>query len=748
MQSIIFVLIAFGLIGCATLYNLPKERSRKERHALWPDLKSWPIEAPVNIYWNENMIPFVEARSDQDCAFAIGLVHAHLRLGQMELFKRGAAGRLSEAAGPFAAPKVDELLRRLDLGRAAEASYKSMPVNDRNWLDAYIKGINFYQSNMRETPNEFHFLNYQAETWTHHDTFRVSRLAGGDANWASLFATLDLRKEKGWEQAWAKVLEGGRVSTPTIGARISEDVLFSSTMRAGSNSFVVGGGKSATGGALIASDPHLGIFMPNLWLLMGYKCPSYNVVGYMLPGVPAVTLGRNPDIGWGGTYMRGVSSHLFEVKPEQIIGTRSEKIQRRGWFSKSIEIKESTHGPVVFEGKNPQTGQAQMIALSWAGHQASQELSTFLSINRAKNWSEFRASFKDYAVSGLNMTYADRQGNIGFLPAIRLPILEKEEEREWLVKSAGNRVQQYRGPLEHPFVFNPKSHFIASTNNLPVRTDPALAYVSKDNGRWLRLKQLADESSRIHAQDLKLWQQDVFSADSNRFAALLVSHLRDATAPDDEEFRELASWPGTYSIDSKGALIFELTLFHLSKSVFARLPVSPAVQKRISSLDAWRLILENQFNELPEPERSKVAREAFSKARKSVKKYSDWGSFHPQPLQTPLGLIPWVGKRFRFGEFPSPGSAATLHKANFVPSDEPTPVIFGAQSRHVSDLSHPDENYFIMLGGNDGWLKSSGVTDQVPMWREGKYLRVPLNAGEAKARFSDQHNLLEPEKRK
>jgi len=51
---------------------------------------------------------------------------------------------------------------------------------------------------------------------------------------------------------------------------------------------------------------------------------------------------------------------------------------------------------------------------------------------------------------------------------------------------------------------------------------------------------------------------------------------------------------------------------------------------------------------------------------------------------------------------------------------------YGSQARHVSDMRDLDENYFLLFGGNDGWLGSENFADQVPLWQQGKYIRMPL----------------------
>lgn len=318
-----------GLSGSAPV-------STAERLAGFPSDLPWPIEQPVEIRWQHNMIPFVEARTDADCAFAIGVVHAYLRLGQMEVFRRGSAGRLAESLGPVVAPDIDILLRQLDLGRSAEASVALLSAADRLWLQRYLDGINFLVANSPALPAEFRLLALKPETWTAVDSLRIARLGSGDPNWATLLSLLPLQGKPGWESLWQATLDGAALSYPSIpadqegGAGLEgAQQLLGLSARTGSNSLVVGGARSARGAALIASDPHLGIFVPNLWLLMGYRCPSYEVLGYMLPGVPAVTLGRNRDIAWGGTAMRGISSHLFEVGDADLLPSRKEKLRIR-----------------------------------------------------------------------------------------------------------------------------------------------------------------------------------------------------------------------------------------------------------------------------------------------------------------------------------------------------------------------------------------------------------------------------------
>jgi penicillin amidase len=91
-----------------------------------------------------------------------------------------------------------------------------------------------------------------------------------------------------------------------------------------------------------------------------------------------------------------------------------------------------------------------------------------------------------------------------------------------------------------------------------------------------------------------------------------------------------------------------------------------------------------------------------------------------------LGHVPLLGKLFSSKSFPAAGSRETLMKNahNLIRGFDETS--YGSQSRHLSDLSDPDENYFVLLGGQDGWVGSQLLTDQIPLWQTRQSIQMPL----------------------
>ena len=207
LRALALSMISSLLVGCAVLSPLPKKTDIGQRLAMFPT-QGLPLKAPVTIHWDRHQIPFIEAQNDADLAFALGLVHAHLRLGQMELMRRISQGRISEMAGPLTT-EIDHSLRILNYAAAAEASEKAMPPETKAWVTAFVAGINHYQKTAKVLPAEYRILGMEREPWTVRDVLTIGRLASTDVNWLVWFSTLKLRQRKDWPQLWARLVKSG-----------------------------------------------------------------------------------------------------------------------------------------------------------------------------------------------------------------------------------------------------------------------------------------------------------------------------------------------------------------------------------------------------------------------------------------------------------------------------------------------------------------------------------------------------------
>ncbi|MDH3739819.1 MAG: penicillin acylase family protein, partial [Alphaproteobacteria bacterium] len=118
---------ALGAIvaGCAVLTPLPGREDVPTRLKAIPT-EGAPLDGAVTIHWNDNQVPYIEAASDDDLAVTLGIVHAHLRLGQMEIARRISQGRIAEMGGPLATD-IDHSLRTLNFGRGIPQTIAALP---------------------------------------------------------------------------------------------------------------------------------------------------------------------------------------------------------------------------------------------------------------------------------------------------------------------------------------------------------------------------------------------------------------------------------------------------------------------------------------------------------------------------------------------------------------------------------------------------------------------------------------------
>jgi penicillin amidase len=106
-------------------------------------------------------------------------------------------------------------------------------------------------------------------------------------------------------------------------------------------------------------------------------------------------------------------------------------------------------------------------------------------------------------------------------------------------------------------------------------------------------------------------------------------------------------------------------------------------------------------------------------------------------------MLPFFGRRYRMFDLPASGSSETLLKTAHPLTTERHRATYGSESRHVSDLADPDANYFVLLGGQDGWIGSTTFADQVQLWQQRDYVRIPLQA-DAVRKFFPHQTVLSP----
>lgn len=701
-----------------------RERSLDERLRMLPT-RGLPLRAPVTLHWNEHQIPYVEARHDEDLAVALGIVHAHLRLAQIELMRRAAWGRLAEVLGPVAV-NLDHTLRILNLPNAVPAMRAMLPQATQAWVEGFAAGINAVIRHADELPEEFTVLGFEPEPWSVDDVLALGRLAGTDFTWRVWVLLLGLRGRPDWPDLWARLMRDNAVPVPGFSGA-GAPAPFGMQ---GSNALAVSADRSGSGAALLAGDPHLSIMLPNSWILAGVHAPGVNAVGLMIPGVPAVAAGRSRRIGWGGTNLHAQSSELFDVTdlPPDAISERRETIRVRWAAPVEATVRETAYGPVVSD--SPLLRTDRRLALHWVGHLASDELTALLDVNRAGGWDDFLHALDGFAVPAQAMVYADADGRVGRCMAARLPRRPRRAPADLFApRTARRHWESFATATTLPRCLSPECGYVVSANNRPEEAGevPVGFFFSPDD-RVRRLRDRLGGRAPVSTDDLRALQRDVFVPSAPAFRDRLLA--AGAALP------ELAAWDGRYDAGSSGALAFELLLYHVALALRGR----DGMAVYTAGWEPWA-ILRGDLNRTPPQRLGPMLRRAAEAAARGVRRFGTWGAVHRLRLMHPLGLVPGLGRRWRFLDEPAAGGNETLMKTAHGLKGGVHAVQLGSCARHISDFADPDANWFVLMGGQDGWPGSSTFLDQMPLWREGRYVQVPLRPETARAMFPHRMEL-------
>ena len=699
------------LVARALQQGAPVPVSTAERLANIPAAGA-PLQGSVTIRWDAHQIPSIEAGSDRDLAVGLGIVHAHLRLTQMEVMRRLAHGRVSEIIGP-AGVELDRALRLMRFGAAVAAMEAALPEPTRIWLEGFVAGVNHVQ-HAQALPHEFHLLGFRPEPWTLRELLTVSRLASTDVSWlvfARLLKSQAALATEDWDALWPDLQAGDALPWPS---RPEEAAL---GFIRGSNSAAVPAARSATGAGLIASDPHLSITLPPLWLIAGLHAPGVDVVGLMIPGVPAVGLGRNRWLAWGGTSLHAASSDLVDVSQEPIT-ERWEQVAVKGRPAATIVLRETRFGPVVSDGmllRSPRP-----TALQWVGHRASDEMTALLGLMRAQNWEAFRASLGSFAVPGQTMVAVEAgpHGRAGRVIAAHLPRRENAP-MPGLVHSP-DAMWALDDLVSGTEFFSVGEEPVVSANDRPADTTVPVGFFFAPPERVERLRALVGQH-RVTTANMRALPLDVLHP---RALALRDALLARLPAGSSGARRVLAAWDGRYDALSEGALVFEVMVAALARRLVRR-----STREALSTIWTGRLLIAERLVNAPPI----ALRAALAAAERARRRYRCWGGAHRVGLHHPLAALPGVGRRYTLPSYPADGGNDTLNKTGHGPVAGRHTVTFGACARHFSDLSDPDANEFVLLGGQDGWLGSANAADQVPLWRAGTAIQVPLRAESARA---------------
>lgn len=553
-----------------------------------------PVKEPVQVVFDDRMIPHIFAQNDEDLYLVQGYVEARDRLWQMDFMSRLAMGRVAEIAGPDALP-IDRYFRRLGMPKAianSMAVIEKDPVT-KMVMEAYTKGVNAYISQLsyKAYPLEFKLLDYPPSPWTIEKSVAILKLmafnlTGGDrdveltnalAYWgAADFRLLYPDYPKGIlpiipDSQWS--FAPIAIDTPEVGvpkniAHFHRPKWAPHPMN-GSNNWAVSPQRSATGFSLLANDPHLGLNIPAIWYEQQHITPTCNTYGVSIPGVPIIVLGFNEHFAWGFTNAgRDVKDwYQLEVNDE---GTHykfdgewrpftltAETIQVAGGPTFYDTIKYTHFGPVSFDTRYTSDSSHLQLAMHWQAYAQSNEVLALYHLNRATNMQAYAEKIATYGTPAQNIVYADRKGNIALIQQGHFPALWPGQGRFVGDGSKSSHQWQATIPNAHnPKTFNPQQGFISSANQHATYESYPYYYQGRfEYYRNRRINALLANDSSVTLKDMMAWQQDNYSIKAREALAIILPHL--SGSPHSHWISALSSWDYRYEKESEAAVQFE-----------------------------------------------------------------------------------------------------------------------------------------------------------------------------------------------
>jgi penicillin amidase len=293
-----------------------------------------------------------------------------------------------------------------------------------------------------------------------------------------------------------------------------------------------------------------------------------------------------------------------------------------------------------------------------------------------------------------------------------------------------------------PTSFDPEEGFVVSANEKPRHMTFRIGYLFSPNDRFERLTDRLAESLHGGFNELAALQQDVLSQSALGLRERFVQHLKSlprAWAPRAaaQLIEELRRWDGRYSMESSGALALELLAFHTVVALFGR--------KRAELYSAmWDMdrLLRADIETASQAQIVKALQKAVPATMRGLAAFHTWGGMHRLRLAHFLAPMPLMGRRLQFADRGVPGTRTTVLQTAGPLTDRRHFVRLIATARHVSDLTDLDANYFVILGGQDGWLGSTTMLDQVSLWREGRYVQLPMRLEAVRAKYTFKTELF------
>ncbi len=734
------------------------------------------VDDSVEVFFDQYGTPHVFATNEKDLFYVSGYLVARERLFQLSLSAASGRGELSLFIGDDRLSS-DIYLRTFGIPFVAKEVDEKLDDKTRKLLSAYCQGINdWIDESENNWPVEFRILRSKPIKWKTSDVIAFSRLMAYELqqSWKGEIILGALVEEVGIK--YAKGLFPNDPDDIMIATRYNNMGAFYNKISKeerkirsligmdgsvmGSNSWVINGNKTESGKPILSNDPHLGTKHPSWWYEMHLKGGEFNISGVCLPGMPIPIIGQNENAAWGFTNIMIDDMDFFieTINPNNLnqykhdnnwkeITIRKETIKLKSGSDTTITVRSTHHGPIITDIHSSLKNSKKQISMTWAGHFMSNELPTLIKMATIKNWDDFSDAVKTFSVPGQNIIYADINGNIGWRPAVKIPI--RKNAKNLLPRPGEDSAYDWNGFVpfnEMPFLLNPKKGFIATANN-KIIDDSFPYYISNQWASPSRIKRI-EEMLKDRMSTNVDYMQEMQMDQKSHLALEIVNHLLKTKSNDNNKWLNkghniLSKWDFIESPNSMGALVYHYILNALIKNIygdemnkigenylidFVNQPMVP-VRSLLSLLRAPNSIWFDDVNTNNVESKSEILEKSivdgvrllekdFGKNDKNWK----WSKPHTITQSHVMGSQKILNTLFNFnlGPFPSGGSSGSINKAEYKLLKD-FDVVIAPSMRRIVDFNNLNETKFVLPGGQSGLQNSPHYKDQSELYKLGKY---------------------------
>jgi penicillin amidase len=718
----------------------------------------------ARIYRDQWGIPHVRAASELDLFAAQGYAHASDRLWQMDASRRQMQGRWAEWAGPAAA-EADKLARRLGASSTSIRDYGALGAEARAMVDAYAAGVNAFIA-AGPLPMEYGLLGETPEPWQGWHCIAAMRQRGYlmGSLWfklwrASAAAVLDpadlvkLRYDDGGAdrllippgadaQRWLASLADLREPHEALARLRPADAT-----GGGSNNWAVAPGRTTTGRALLAGDPHRAFELPGMYAQMHLGCDEFDAIGFTVPGVPGFPhFGHNEHVAWGVTHAMADIHDLYveqfdPADPSRYLhrgewltaATRTEEIAVRGGPPVSVDITETSHGPVI--AGDPARG-AALTLKSVQFAETDRSLDCLIPMLRAGSCDELFLAVRGWGLIDHNLVAADTGGHIGHL--VRAVVPRRPAVNGWLPVPGWTGEYEWDGMIpadRMPRADDPERGFLVTANNRVVTTVPGTGdYFCTDAhppGRARRIEDLLAGPGPVAPSDMTAIHADDASEPARLFQSALANIALDpagaASAPARAVADLIAGWDLRLSPGSAAAACYTKLRWALAQLVASRSGLAATADSELMRLPPGTSAADQVWWMLPALLRSGdtsltggatwagLLAEALTEVADGDPG-AVWGDLHRAELAHPLApFFPAAAAALSPGGARLGGDNDTVW-ANGCRAGSGTAAVYGAVARYVFDVGNWDACQWIVLAGASGDPASPHYLDQHEAW--------------------------------